>query len=228
MEAPAPREDDLRSRDSPSPLDLCSIRAAQRFIGPNPQVETRLLLSFDWFKRGPTSRQTLSSHVSNGCCWADRVATRRVAFQMSEESPGLSARGRAETRDTPDGKSPVMGASARDHDVDGCSGPTRAQLPASSSKAIRRMLESAPGFTHRGFSTANGIRTRVTAVRGRRPSPLDDGGSRCAIEASKAWRGIQRAGTSATSFHAPARRLLLSGAPVRYLRCLRSRMWRNW
>jgi hypothetical protein len=30
---------------------------------------------------------------------------------------------------------------------------------------------------HRGSAhTANGIRTRVTAVRGRRPSPLDDGG----------------------------------------------------
>src|SRR5688572_25877919 len=33
-----------------------------------------------------------------------------------------------------------------------------------------------PRFTGASVSTATGIRTRVSAVRGRRPSPLDDGG----------------------------------------------------
>src|ERR1700744_5113426 len=40
-------------------------------------------------------------------------------------------------------------------------------------------------------STATGIRTRVTAVRGRRPSPLDDSGARyltrVAIQAGRGW-----------------------------------------
>jgi hypothetical protein len=42
------------------------------------------------------------------------------------------------------------------------------------------------GSTTVKISTANGIRTRVTAVRGRRPSPLDDGGALSSAEASKA------------------------------------------
>lgn len=31
-------------------------------------------------------------------------------------------------------------------------------------------------LTHSGLRTPNGIRTRATAVKGRRPRPLDDGG----------------------------------------------------
>ena len=42
----------------------------------------------------------------------------------------------------------------------------------------RRASERGGTLYWNGFrDTANGIRTRVTAVRGRRPSPLDDGGS---------------------------------------------------
>ncbi len=69
--------------------------------------------------------------------------------------------------------------------------------------------------------TANGIRTRVTAVRGRRPSPLDDGGAG-EIEASRAasllsgsrrggsGRPVGNSGASCDIFVPPAR------------------MWRNW
>ena len=33
------------------------------------------------------------------------------------------------------------------------------------------------GYTSTGMHTATGIRTRVSAMRGRRPSPLDDSGA---------------------------------------------------
>jgi hypothetical protein len=54
--------------------------------------------------------------------------------------------------------------------------PATESFPLSSRKALQMRVY-----------TANGIRTRVTAVRGRRPSPLDDGGpvSPRGIEASK-------------------------------------------
>jgi hypothetical protein len=43
------------------------------------------------------------------------------------------------------------------------------------------------GYTSTGMHTATGIRTRVSAMRGRRPSPLDDSGERSTgAEASKA------------------------------------------
>jgi hypothetical protein len=64
--------------------------------------------------------------------------------------------------------------------------------------------------------TANGIRTRVTAVRGRRPSPLDDGGQYERFEASKAMPHIPAGG---------GRRRGRAGA---ISSPLTARMWRNW
>jgi hypothetical protein len=66
---------------------------------------------------------------------------------------------------------------------------------------------SAGGFRLLTMSTANGIRTRVTAVRGRRPSPLDDGGQVLAVEASKGTR--RSAAARAFGLYAPLRRHLL-------------------
>ena len=40
------------------------------------------------------------------------------------------------------------------------------------------------------LNTATGIRTRVSAMRGRRPSPLDDSGANSCVEATKALRTI--------------------------------------
>lgn len=47
--------------------------------------------------------------------------------------------------------------------------------PATSGLTGRRALQAAP--RDHMISTPNGIRTRVTALKGRRPRPLDDGGS---------------------------------------------------
>ena len=73
-------------------------------------------------------------------------------------------------------------------------GPVDASIQTWSNRAARPSAPSAhpsaqepnKGFDHRTFSTANGIRTRVSAMRGRRPSPLDDSGARSSTEASKA------------------------------------------
>jgi hypothetical protein len=43
-----------------------------------------------------------------------------------------------------------------------------------------------PRVHEANVSTATGIRTRVSAMRGRRPSPLDDSGANSCVEASKA------------------------------------------
>ena len=50
--------------------------------------------------------------------------------------------------------------------------------PATSGLTGRRALQTAP--RDHELRTPNGIRTRVTCVKGRRPRPLDDGGSRAA------------------------------------------------
>ena len=55
--------------------------------------------------------------------------------------------------------------------------PTRFEL-ATSALTGRRALQTAPRDLGIALtSTPNGIRTRVTCVKGRRPRPLDDGGS---------------------------------------------------
>ena len=49
---------------------------------------------------------------------------------------------------------------------------------AARGESIRsRRTQKAPGFRGPRGSTATGIRTRVSAMRGRRPSPLDDSGA---------------------------------------------------
>jgi hypothetical protein len=69
-------------------------------------------------------------------------------------------------------------------------------------------LKPTTWFDHVKISTANGIRTRVTAVRGRRPSPLDDGGV-VLSDPVEAIKGLQSRGFS---LRRPG------GPPVRYLR----------
>ena len=49
--------------------------------------------------------------------------------------------------------------------------------PATSGLTGRRALQTAPRDLGETCSTPNGIRTRVTALKGRCPRPLDDGGS---------------------------------------------------
>jgi integrase len=54
--------------------------------------------------------------------------------------------------------------------------------PATSALTGRRALQTAPQVPNQlvcagVYRTPNGIRTRVTALKGRRPWPLDDGGS---------------------------------------------------
>ena len=55
--------------------------------------------------------------------------------------------------------------------------------PATSGLTGRRALQTAPqdqeqpAEASRFLRTPNGIRTRVTGVKGQRPRPLDDGGS---------------------------------------------------
>ena len=54
--------------------------------------------------------------------------------------------------------------------------------PATSALTGRRALQTAPQVPNQllragVYGTPNGIRTRVTALKGRRPRPLDDGGS---------------------------------------------------
>ena len=51
--------------------------------------------------------------------------------------------------------------------------------PAASGLTGRRALQTAPR-DRVWLRTPNGIRTRVTALKGRRPRPLDDGGSNSA------------------------------------------------
>lgn len=61
--------------------------------------------------------------------------------------------------------------------------------------------------------TATGIRTPVSAVRGRRPSPLDDSGEEAGILA-RPGGGLRREGGSAVE--------------ARSVNCLLPRLWRNW
>ncbi len=49
--------------------------------------------------------------------------------------------------------------------------------PATSGLTGRRALQTAPRDRDFAWRTPNGIRTRVTALKGQRPRPLDDGGS---------------------------------------------------
>jgi hypothetical protein len=75
--------------------------------------------------------------------------------------------------------------------------------------------EAQPDF----LNTANGIRTRVTAVRGRRPSPLDDGGLVPRTAFSRLSKGRHRADPR-TGPAQPASGAISSLSPTR--------MWRNW
>ena len=78
-------------------------------------------------------------------------------------------------------------------------------------------------------STATGIRTRVSAMRGRRPSPLDDSGAQTdCMRLPKGPLDGRFCGTDATY---PRRPSSCPGAAptVRYLRLSKvGRMWRNW
>jgi hypothetical protein len=67
--------------------------------------------------------------------------------------------------------------------------------------------------------TANGIRTRVTAVRGRRPSPLDDGGV-VLDDLAEAIKGPWLPGSSPRDSQRGCRCDIFAGPPTR--------MWRNW
>jgi hypothetical protein len=79
-------------------------------------------------------------------------------------------------------------------------------------------------------STATGIRTPVSAMRGRRPSPLDDSGARSAGPRLAKRSQQARPATPMTSRPASTFPGRSTGpCPVRYLRTLTgTRMWRNW
>jgi hypothetical protein len=78
--------------------------------------------------------------------------------------------------------------------------------------------------------TATGIRTPVSAMRGRRPSPLDDSGARSAGPRLAKRSRQARPMIPMTRCSADAFRGRSTGPwPVRYLRILTgTRMWRNW
>ena len=82
-----------------------------------------------------------------------------------------------------------------------------------------------------GFrSTATGIRTRVSAMRGRRPSPLDDSGAQSV--GSRLAKRSERAPLARGS-HADGLRRVRSSARLVHRGALsslarRTRMWRNW
>jgi hypothetical protein len=78
-------------------------------------------------------------------------------------------------------------------------------------------------------STATGIRTRVSAMRGRRPSPLDDSGAK-SIGSRLAKRPSLGPGPSLLgALEREPTPLPARPSRVRYLRLLvGTRMWRNW
>jgi hypothetical protein len=105
---------------------------------------------------------------------------------------------------------PVTGSVTRRRRLQRHGVPVSPSSPPSHTTGAQALRERKNPATCRASSnTANGIRTRVTAVRGRRPSPLDDGG----VVLERPCRGYQRAVIA---------RLLAAGGPgvssVRYLR----------
>ena len=91
------------------------------------------------------------------------------------------------------------------------------RMPLSSGRAVK------PSHT------ATGIRTRVSAMRGRRPSPLDDSGENRCPEASKAGGPSPRDPATAASVRPPCddgwyglRSASTISSPAH------TRMWRNW
>ena len=106
--------------------------------------------------------------------------------------------------------------------------PSTTAGPASCSPALRRIagaVEPAVEPAHRKrktprengalLSTATGIRTRVSAMRGRRPSPLDDSGADERLEASREPRTRNARGCPAHS----ARELPATAAAERVSAC---------
>ena len=97
---------------------------------------------------------------------------------------------------------------------------------------VQTRVSGANWRTHNDFrSTATGIRTRVSAVRGRRPRPLDDSGALAPFEASKAgavsprvsngaqrFPGISCADLSQRQPHAQPRLLQVSGVHPPHVR----------
>ena len=91
-----------------------------------------------------------------------------------------------------------------------------------------------PAFAGLSRSTATGIRTPVSAVRGRRPSPLDDSGRTCALRLSgaRSKRVAKRCARPACGpSHWRRPRFGATATPSRvenvYLRCCSVRLWRN-
>jgi hypothetical protein len=84
-------------------------------------------------------------------------------------------------------------------------------------------------------STATGIRTRVSAVRGRRPSPLDDSGEVPGLErsgvAALAWRSVGEGRSAGPCHDVPAdRRGRLRALNRAWMpaKLVAPRLWRNW
>ena len=79
-------------------------------------------------------------------------------------------------------------------------------------------------------STATGIRTRVSAMRGRRPSPLDDSGAQSA--GSRLAKRPEPVPRCLTTVLAGPQRLGrnrgFSSVPCDIFAAIVSRMWRNW
>jgi hypothetical protein len=67
---------------------------------------------------------------------------------------------------------------------------TSPQCDWRSTLAVNPSNDKRPRVSEAAVSTATGIRTRVSAMRGRRPSPLDDSGANSCVEATKALRTI--------------------------------------
>ena len=77
-------------------------------------------------------------------------------------------------------------------------------------------------------STATGIRTRVSAMRGRRPSPLDDSGAQS--DCTRLAKGHPTAGFADRRDSSGASKLVLRASPDGALSShfKSGRMWRNW
>jgi hypothetical protein len=225
-----------------------------------PNVEPRLAPAQDVVghtrrvSSGPGARKPCrgcSGHgVAGGGLLALRLARARAAWQRVVRRPHDHRRPRHRRRRAPRlwhrGARPRRRGDAR-------------RLPdhRRGDHARQQILRTAPrGFASRStpetrkaprtrgpISTATGIRTRVSAMRGRRPSPLDDSGAKSlATRLPKHARDPSRRAPAARALRASARpvstptgtprsRMRAHARPARRVCDIfasRTRMWRNW
>ena len=158
---------------------MCSRRRADRARCCGPRVRPRARPSpRGEGRRGARAARMGSGRAVKGCrvqrrchpsSWWIRLRGPPRGATLGVGSGGTWAE--SGFRSSPSRREPDirgLGAGASSRRLPAREGQQRGAVPAGRRRRARR-----------GSSTPNGIRTRATAVKGRRPRPLDDGGPRC-------------------------------------------------